>query len=224
MATNRTADAVSAELHCFREKFRCIPHSFKVRDREEAMKRPFSYAALIFATLFMLPGIVAAQTQSSFPGSMCQPSSPSDQITRNDALGRMFNIDPEGTVEQIWICPILGPIISDEVAPTEIIVIDQGAPGNDITCSLCTANKDAPANALSDSLGCDTQTTRIDGSPRKISASPAAISMTFILNQRFLSSSGQDNGYYYFYCTIPSLSAGNPSAVSSYRWFRPAEK
>jgi hypothetical protein len=30
MAANRTADAVSAQPHCFREKFRCIPHSFKM--------------------------------------------------------------------------------------------------------------------------------------------------------------------------------------------------
>jgi hypothetical protein len=79
---------------------------------------PFLCAALIFPALFMLSGIVAAQTieARSFPGSMCQPSSPSDQFSRNDFFGRMFNVDPQGTPPQFWICPIQGPVVEAATA------------------------------------------------------------------------------------------------------------
>jgi hypothetical protein len=56
MATNRTADAVAAEPHCFREKFRCIPHSFKMGLSQ------FVQVSLVACALCASSSTVQAQT------------------------------------------------------------------------------------------------------------------------------------------------------------------
>jgi hypothetical protein len=191
---------------------------------------PFPWTGLLFPALFMLPGIAAAQQLRTFPevrtfpGSMCQPSGHTDQISRNDLVGRMFNVDPKGTPSQFWICPILGPAIARDPAfsdfdfVAEIVVIDQSS-ADDISCSVCAATVNADG---SETLRCNGKTTR-EGVPPKTNPSRVPISLGFIPPQPF------PNSYNYFHCLIPPNDNDNPStvdnllsAVVSYRWSGPS--
>jgi hypothetical protein len=136
----------------------------------------------------LVTGIEAiADDAKTFPGAMCQPTSSTDLVIRDDVTGSMKNT---GGSTQIWVCPIVRDTMRKNSGEFAGIAVGHQTR---VKCTLETRSftGNFPVSRLPD-----------DDTPPAILTSFGVVArLTYALgNTNF---DGEESGIYYFRCEVP---------------------